>query len=195
MDSIEYYNKNANSFYNRTINANLQEIYHQFLQCVPKNGRILDAGCGSGRDSKFFLSQGYEVVAIDGSTEMVKMASTLLGKNVSQMLFQDIHFCNEFDAIWANASLLHVPYECLRETIRIFHKSLRPNGIFYASFKYGASMRQSEDRIFFDMDETKIEPYLSGLFEPLKIWKNADTRSTVAPSPDKCWLNCIAKCI
>lgn len=50
-------------------------------------------------------------------------------------------------------------------------------------------MRQSEDKIFVDMDETSIEPYLKGLFAPLETWKSADTRSTVAPSPDKSWLN------
>ena len=54
-------------------------------------------------------------------------------------------------------------------------------------------MRQAEDRIFFDMDEASIEPYLKGLFVPLEIWKSADTRSTVAPSPDKSWLNFIAR--
>jgi len=109
------------------------------------------------------------------------------------MLFQDIHFSSEFDAVWANASLLHVPYENLREVLEGFHKALLPSGILYASFKYGTSIRLTEDRIFFDMDEVSIEPYLKGLFVPLEIWKSADTRSTVAPSPDKSWLNFIAR--
>ena len=193
MDSIAYYNKNAKSFFDRTINADLQEVYQKFLSHLPKEGRILDAGCGVGRDSKFFLNKGYEVVPFDGSIEMVRMTSNLIGKSALHMLFEDINFFSEFDAVWANASLLHVPYENLREIIQSFHKSLFPSGILYASFKYGTSMRKVEDRLFFDMNETAIEPYLKGLFHPLEIWKSADTRSKVALSPDKSWLHFIAK--
>jgi len=193
MDSIGYYNKNSKDFFNRTINADVQDLYEKFLKYVPKKGRILDAGCGVGRDSRFFLINGYDVVAFDGSLEMVKMASNLLEKDVLHTLFQDMNFLSEFDAIWANASLLHVPYESLRDVIERFYNALLPSGILYASFKYGTSMRRTEDRIFFDMDEATIEPYLKGLFVPLEIWKSADTRSTVAPSPDKSWLNFIAR--
>lgn len=193
MSSIRYYDKNSQDFYDRTINADVQNLYQKFLKHIPKQGRILDAGCGVGRDSRFFLSQGYDVVPFDGSLEMVKMTSTLLGRDALHMLFQDMHFFDEFDAIWANASLLHVPYEDLRGVIEGFHKALRSSGILYASFKYGTSMRETEDRLFFDMNETSIEPYLKRLFSPLEVWKSADTRSKVAPSPDKSWLNFIAR--
>lgn len=193
MDSIGYYNKNARDFYDRTLHADVGELYQKFLQHLPEKGRILDAGCGSGRDSKFFLSKGYEVVSFDGSQEMVKMASDLLQKSVLQMLFQEVRFSGEFDAVWANASLLHVPYEELRSILQKFHRSLRPSGIFYASFKYGNSMRQVEDRFFFDMDEKTVEPYLKGLFQPIEIWKGEDTRSKVAPSPQKSWLHLIGR--
>lgn len=193
MDSIDYYNKNAKNFFDRTINADVQDLYQKFLKHVPNQGRILDAGCGVGRDSKFFLSKGYKVLAFDGSLEMVKLTSNLLGEDALHMLFQNMHFSSEFNAVWANASLLHVPYEDLSAVIEGFQKALLPSGILYASFKYGTSMRRTEDRIFFDMDEGNIEPYLNGLFAPLEIWKSADTRSTVAPSPDKSWLNFIAR--
>lgn len=193
IDSISYYDKNSKDFHDRTINADMQELYQKILKHLPKQARILDAGCGVGRDSKFLLSKGYDVVSFDGSLEMVEMASNHLGKNVLHMLFQDINFSNEFDAIWANASLLHTPYKNLRGVLRGFHKALLPSGILFASFKYGTSMRQVEDRSFFDMDEASIEPYLRGLFQPLEIWKSADTRSKVAPSPDKSWLNFIAR--
>lgn len=192
MSSISYYDKNSQDFYDRTINADVQELYQKFLKHVPNQGRILDAGCGVGRDCRFFLSKGYEVVAFDGSIEMVKMASNILGKDALHILFQDMDFSNEFDAVWANASLLHVPYEDLREVIEGFHKALLRTGILYASFKYGTSMRATEDRLFFDMDESNISPYFEGLFHPLEVWKSTDTRSKVAPSPDKSWLNFIA---
>jgi len=193
MSSIGYYEKNSKDFYDRTIHADVQDLYQKFLKHVPKQGRILDAGCGVGRDSRFFLSQGYEVLAFDGSLEMVKRASNLIGKEVLHMLFQDMNFSGEFDAIWANASLLHVSYENLRGVIEDFHKALLPTGILYASFKYGTSMRETEDRFFFDMDESNIRPYLERLFHPLEVWKSADTRSKVAPSPEKSWLHFIAR--
>jgi SAM-dependent methyltransferase len=193
MSSIGYYDKNSQDFQGRTINADVQDLYEKFLKHLPESGRILDAGCGVGRDSKFFLSKGYEVVAFDGSLEMVKMTSKLLGKDALHMLFQEMHFLSEFDAVWANASLLHIPYESLRGVFQSIHKALLPSGIIYGSFKYGTSMRLTEDRVFFDMDEASIQPYLKGLFVPLEIWKSADTRSTVAPSPDRSWLNFIAK--
>ncbi len=60
MDSIGYYDKNSKNFYYRTINAEVQDLYQKFLEHVPDQGRILDAGCGVGRDSKFFLSKGYD---------------------------------------------------------------------------------------------------------------------------------------
>ena len=75
MSSIHYYDKNSQAFHDRTINADVQDLYQKFLQHVPNHGKILDAGCGVGRDSRFFLSKGYKTVAFDGSREMVKMAS------------------------------------------------------------------------------------------------------------------------
>lgn len=191
LSSISYYDKNSQDFHDRTINVDLQDLYQKFLKHVPIGGRILDAGCGVGRDSRFFLSKGYDTVAFDGSLKMVKLTSSLLGKDALHMLFQDIHFFNEFDAIWAQASLLHVPYEDLRGVIESFYKALLPSGILYASFKYGTSARRTKDRMFFDMDETSIEPYLQDLFVPVEIWKTADTGKT--PSPDKSWLKFIAK--
>ncbi len=193
MDSIGYYNKNPKDFFDRTINADVQNLYQVFLNHLPSKARILDAGCGVGRDSRFFLSKGYDVVPLDGSIEMVKLASDLLGKPVLHMLFQDIHFSQEFDAIWANASLLHVPYDNLREILCTFHTALRSSGILFASFKYGNTMRTTEDRFFFDMTEATILPYLHNLFHPIHIWKSGDTRSQIAPSSDKSWLNVIAK--
>ena len=193
MSSISYYDKNAQDFYDRTIHADVQDLCEAFLKHVPKRGRILDAGCGTGRDAKVFLDRGYDVVAFDGSLEMTKLASVFLGRNVRHLLFKDIDFSNEFEAVWANASLLHVPFEDLREVLERFHRALVPSGVLYASFKYGASMRNAGDRIFSDMDEKSILPYLDGLFAPVEIWKSADTRSTVAPSPDRSWLNLIAK--
>lgn len=109
MDSIDYYNKNAKNFFDRTVDVDVQDLYQKFLKHVRNHGRILDAGCGVGRDSKFFLSKGYEVLPFDGSLEMVKLTSSLLGIDALHVLFQNIHFSNEFDAVWANAPCCMCP--------------------------------------------------------------------------------------
>ena len=90
MNSEQYYNENANDFINTTVNVDLSELYEKFLKYVPKNSHVLDAGCGSGRDSKYFLDNGFKVSAIDASIEMVKGAKLLTGLDVKQIYFQDI---------------------------------------------------------------------------------------------------------
>ena len=78
----------------------------------------MDAGCGSGRDSKVFIDSGSEVIAFDGSAEMAKIASEFLGREVLNILFKDMNFYEEFDGIWACASLLHIPKAQLPDTLK-----------------------------------------------------------------------------
>ena len=72
-NTLEYYNKNAKIYCEQTLEGNMQENYDKFLQHLPSNAYILDFGCGSGRDSKYFIEKGYKVKAIDGSIEMCKL--------------------------------------------------------------------------------------------------------------------------
>lgn len=188
MCSTNYYNDNAASFYERTINADVSDWYEKFLTYVKAPAKILDAGCGVGRDAKYFMSLGFDVSAFDGSLEMAKIASRVLKKDVRHLLFQDISYKNEFDAIWANASLLHVPFEELREVFEKLRLALKPGGILFASFNYGSGSRNKEKRTFYDFNEESILPQLSGLFEPLSIWKSRDTRNS-----QKAWLNILGQ--
>ena len=119
MKNIQYYNNNAQEFYSRTINADLSDNYKAFTNYLPEQAHILDAGCGVGRDTKYFLSQRYQVTAFDGSTEMVKLATKETGIDVLHSTFQDIDFKESFDGVWAQATLLHVPYN---ETINVYKK-------------------------------------------------------------------------
>jgi len=191
--TIDYYNKNAQGFYNRTIHADMSAICDEFLSLIPQGSRILDAGCGSGRDSKYFIGRGFNVHAIDASVEMVKLAAMEIGQDVHNMRFLEMGFCNEFEGVWANASLLHVPFEETSAVYKLIHQSLKPDGIFYGSYKYGQGPMPTEDREFYNMDELTVIPYLSDLFEIIKVWKTEDTRSQVSPSPNRAWLNFLAK--
>ncbi len=191
--TIDYYNKNAQGFYERTVNADVKDVYDAFLPYVLQGGKILDVGCGIGRDSKFFKEHGYNVTAFDGSEEMVRMASEHVGGEVLHLFYKDIDFEKEFDGIWACASLIHVPYNEFESILVKLHSSLKDTGVFYASFKYGDHKRSIEGRDFYDFDEESIMPYLGGLFTPIRIWQTEDLRSRVAPSAQKAWLNVLCK--
>lgn len=84
-ETIDYYNNNTREFIERTIHADISNCQQRFLKLVKRGARILDAGCGSGRDSKFFLEQGMNVQAIDASEKMCQAASKYIGQPVACM--------------------------------------------------------------------------------------------------------------
>ena len=86
----------------------MQNLYDKFEIYLKSGDKILDLGCGSGRDSKYFLSKGYDVVSVDGSIEICRLAEKYIGKYVRNIFFDELDYVNEFDAVWASASLLHV---------------------------------------------------------------------------------------
>lgn len=191
--TIDYYNKNAQGFYDRTINLDLLKSYKTFLGYLPHQAYILDAGCGVGRDAKYFLNHGYAVAAFDASKEMVRITSEIAGLDVQHMVFQDMNFNQQFDGIWAQASLLHIPYSQTRMIYQKIHQSLKPKGVFYASYKYGQDYMPTPERDFWHMNEEKVKPYLEGIFEILELWTEKDTRSKVSPSQEGMWLNFIVR--
>ena len=75
---FQYYNKNANLFVETTANVEFYHMQNRFLSKLETGAHILDFGCGSGRDTKFFLEQGYRVDAIDGSAELCNWQASLL---------------------------------------------------------------------------------------------------------------------
>jgi SAM-dependent methyltransferase len=192
MSSINYYNQNAQNFFNRTIKADVHYGYTKFLPHLPPKARILDAGCGSGRDSLYFRNNGFDTLAFDAAIEMVNLSSNLLGSPTLHLGFQELAFKEEFDAIWASASLLHVSYDELPSVIQKLYISLKIGGILYATFKYGHGRREADNRIFYDMDEQSVIPYIQPLFTPIEIWATPDNRS-VAPSPHQAWLNILVR--
>lgn len=155
--TLSYYNENAIAFCEGTRNADMSETRGRFLQYLKQGDLILDAGCGSGRDSKFFMESGYRVVAMDGSGEMCRLASNYLGQEVQCRRFEDVDEKDRYDGIWACASLLHVPYEWLPKVIARFVDALVDGGVLYASFKYGGGKmkgeRENGGRYFTDLTE------------------------------------------
>ncbi len=187
----DYYNNNAQAFFENTYQVEMESLYTPFLRYLPENASILDLGCGSGRDALAFKNKGYQVTAIDYSVELVKKAKELTDLDVRQQSFYDLDENEKYDGVWACASLLHCERGRLPEvTRRIFH-SLKPNGICYMSFKYGNKNRKKDGRSFTDLNEQQAHDLLKGFDEVLLLqqWITVDKR------PDRIeeWLNIIFK--
>lgn len=162
-DSISYYDTHARHFFDTTIVYDLSQLYDLFLPHLLKGAKILDAGCGSGRDSKCFLDQGYNVVAFDGSQKLVKLAKQLTGLPIQHKLLSQVNDNEEFDGIWASASLLHVPKIELLTVLERLKKALKPKGIWYMSFRYGEGEHDEGERYFYDQTEDSLAKILEQL--------------------------------
>lgn len=191
-NTIDFYNANAEKFYTGTVSADMSEIYNKFEKYLTPGCKIMDCGCGSGRDSKYFLDKGYDVTPIDGSEELCKLASDLIGKHVECIKFQDISCESEYDAIWASASLLHIEKGQLPIVISKLTRVLKNNGYFYMSFKYGNYSGNRNGRYFIDLNEAGFEEIISRveLLYLVEKWITADVRE--GREAEK-WLNVILR--
>lgn len=186
--TTRYYTENAQAFFADTVAVSMDSLYARFLPHIPPGGYILDAGCGSGRDTLAFLQKGYHVTAFDASSTLAALAERHTGQPVQVLRFQDLAWRREFDGIWACASLLHVPAADLPEALGRLALALRLGGVLYASFKYGRGEREHGGRRFTDIDEAGLRALLAqvpGLTE-LETWVTEDLRPGRAAER---WLN------
>ncbi len=190
--TLEYYEKNHDAFVRTTADIAFSDIPDRFLRYLKQGDLILDLGCGSGRDSRYFLNKGFRVEAADGSAEMVRIAAENTGLPVRQMLFQDLAEADRYDGIFACASILHVPLAELPDIFDRMHKALKKDGILYVSFKYGLFEGEREGRYYTDLDEERMTSLLAGCvpFEMIDQWISADARPGRG---DEKWLNCLLR--
>ena len=189
--TIDYYNSHAEEYAQRTRSVSLQEEQRRFLQYLPSFPHVLDAGCGAGRDSKYFIETGCRVVSIDASEMMVKLTTEYTGKDAIQMRFEEMDYCSMFDGIWASASLLHVSKEDLPGVMKRIHRALKPDGYIMLSFKHGQGEEIFHDgRYFLLQDERSLTDLLSQTgFIPVEMWINPPKNNQFL----KDWLNVIAQ--
>lgn len=183
----DYYQQNAQRFFDETVDVDMSAVYQPFLALLKPGARILDAGCGSGRDTKAFSELGYVVDAFDASAELAERAERLIGRPVEVMRFQELTAVEHYDGIWCCASLLHVPEKQLPEVMARLAKALKPGGVWYVSFKYGTGERVKDGRRFTDMNEDRLRGVVSALTDMhLKdTWTTGDRR----PDRDDVWVN------
>jgi len=220
LSNEDYYRQNAQQFFTDTASVDISALYLTFTGYLPPGARILDAGCGSGRDVKAFSEMGFDVEAFDASAELVALARQWSGKPVAQMRFQDVDAVEKYDGIWCCASVLHVSHTELPDVMAKLATALKPGGVWYLSFKHGHGEREKDGRRFTDMDVTGFQKLVEGIntpgraplaknklgiikeagskdatgnrfaFETAKIWQTGDVR---AGRSNEIWLNAIIR--
>ncbi len=191
MDSTEYYNENAAEYFDRTVDLDMKVYLDRFLEFVPEGGSILDLGCGSGRDSAYFMSLGYDVTAMDGSEEMCSLAGVHIGKDVLHMTFDEMDFEDVFDGVWANASLLHVPRKEIADILHKVIRSLKKDGVLYLTLRYGEYEGEEEKRYFTYYRTRDLKELLAEFdaLELLEMKKYDDCRE----EKELVWLHALVK--
>ena len=192
-NTLDFYNNNSKSYIESTLSIDMSHLYKDFLKNIPKDGHILDLGCGSGRDSLEFIKRGYNITAVDGSKELSIAASKVIGQKVICNKFEDLQLTEKFHGIWACASLLHINKRDLINVIKNISSNLEDNGVFYMSFKYGEDEYIDEKGRYFNCytEKTFKEMILAvPKLEIIKIYKSEDT---IGGRNNLQWLNVLLK--
>lgn len=190
--TINYYDTNAKDFVEGTLNVDFKTTQDKFINKLPAKGYILDFGCGSGRDTKYFLAKDFNVDAIDGSIELCKIASEYTNIKVRHMYFNELSIVNKYDGIWACSSILHLSLDDLVDVFKRMSKALKDEGIIYTSFKYGDFSGERNGRYFTDMTEDSFAKLIANV-DNLKVeeqWITADVRPQRG---NEKWLNLILR--
>jgi SAM-dependent methyltransferase len=175
LDNLAYYEKNADRYAAKFDNFDISGLRARLKDAVLTNLaaaktpgeptprlKLLDAGCGTGRDTAAFIHEGFEVTAFDISPAMLRKcgrriremrsspdsdeATRAKNSSYNELGFDEIRFRNEFDAIWASASLLHIPKERFHSVVQRLVLSLKPQGVMFMSFKYGLGEAEFDSR-------------------------------------------------
>lgn len=189
--TLEYYEKNADAYVRDTVSVDFRNVQERFIQAL-HGKRILDYGCGSGRDTKYFLESGFDVDAMDGCLEFCRSASAYTGSEVKHMLFQDLDAVNMYDGIWACSSILHVSRTDLHIVFEKMITAMHEQGVIYTSFKYGTFEGERNGRYFTDFTIEAFQEFISD-HDSLVIedyWLSGDVRKG---REEERWLNLILR--
>ena len=176
--TIDYYNQHAAEYFAETVDVDLGEQRDVFLAELSPGGQIMDLGCGSGRDSRYFLEKGFAVDALDASKELCKLAQQFTGISVQYCTIQEWKPEKAYDGIWACASLLHLKREDLKSFFKNCHGFLKKGGVLFVSAKEGAQTGTDEKgRFLTNFDEMLIRElvYEDSHYEMLRLWRTRDS--------------------
>lgn len=154
-DTLAFYDREASAYANRRDQAGPHLA--AFLGQLAPGAKILELGCGGGQDAAAMIAAGFDVTPTDGSAGLAAEAEKRLGRPVRVMKFEELDAAGAYDAVWANACLLHVPEGGLVDILARIHRALKPGGRFYAGFKAGdGGDRDSLGRYYNFPDEARL---------------------------------------
>lgn len=134
--TLDFYDKEA-PVYVASGKGGISRWLGDFMLALPPGARVLELGCGGGRDAEAMLARGFDIDPTDGSPAMAAKAEERLGRPVKVMRFDQLSGDSAYDAVWANASLLHVPRDALGSVLARVYQALRPGGLHFANYKAG----------------------------------------------------------
>ena len=192
MTTLDYYNNNARDYFDFTVNADMQTQYDAFLKYVKREGKILDFGCGSGRDSLYFKNKGYDVTAIDGSEEMCKIAREYTGLDVKCMNFNDFNEVHSYDGIWACGTLCHIKRKEVLNMLIKLRNALMDNGHIFIAMKRGFGEELTKDGRFYSYLDFGDMEYLADKadLDTILVYMS---KSVNNPNEEKYWNNYILR--
>jgi len=191
--NLRYYEQHADVYAGKFDKFDFSGVRQRFVfaaqEKAPTNnyegvaGHILDAGCGTGRDTLEFIKQGYVVTAFDPSPAMLRFCNRKIRKAAAvketelaakasrtvELTFDELSFRNEFDGIWAAASLLHVPPQLMPDTLRNLFRALKPDGLIFFSLKYGSGEHERDARFYTYYGRQEIRAMLQNISEAKEI--------------------------
>ena len=184
--TLDFYDSDPEGYSEKTYGADMSHIRDRFTRHLSSGASILDLGCGSGRDSQAFRTEGFDVIPVDGSEGMCRIAERNTGMKVRRLLFSELDYEDRFDGVWACASLLHARSGDLPDIMSAVRRSLKAGGIFFCCFKYGDFEGIRDGRHYTDMTVDSLRPLLiSSGFEPLDMWVSERGGFT--------WVNCVSR--
>lgn len=137
--TIEAFNKFAEQYSDFSFLNLLQYELNRFIALMPQNGKILDVGCGSGRDVQYFLDYNLEPIGVDASEKLIQEAQKRVPDgSFEKMDMLDLKFEQRtFDGVWALDSISYIEKKIIPKLLKEFNKVLKPNGILFVSVRLG----------------------------------------------------------
>ena len=189
--TIDYYNRIADSYYWTTVGIDMSKLRNAFAAYLPAEARVIDLGCGSGRDVMAFGDMGHEASGLDASKELVELAKERLEVKASVGDMVTWRASEPYDGIWCCASLIHLNEEEKKRFFGNLQYNLKPGGVIYISVKEGIETGTDEEGVYTsNCTADELKSFLNGA--GCEILETVVTEDAMG-RPGVKWLNVIAK--